>query len=153
MPLKNFGIVSPGVYRGGQPDEHGVRMLRDMGVTAILKLNAENESDVEEDLDGIVVWRVPLEIGLPPFEDLLQMVGQINAYVQQREPVFIHCTHGRDRTGFVVAAYELLVLKRSYAEVDESRAAYGVNDAVHRFFNRDFTRALKLLVEKGRYGD
>ena len=81
MPLKNFGIVGPGVYRGGQPDEHGIQMLFDLGITAILKLNAENESDVVEDLDGIVVWRVPLELGLPPCNELLQMVGQIKAYV------------------------------------------------------------------------
>lgn len=81
MPLKNFGIVCPGVYRGGQPDEHGVTMLRAMGINVILKLNAENESDVVEDLAGMVVWRVPMILGLPLCDELLAVVEQIQRYV------------------------------------------------------------------------
>lgn len=44
------------------------------------------------------------------------------------QPVFVHCRHGQDRTGIVVAAYRMKVDKWSLPDAETEMQAFGFND-------------------------
>jgi len=104
--IPNLAQVNPGIYRGGQPTSEGWQYLHDLGVTNVVKLNTEDEgSDDAAEGFGMSVHRIPISL----WE---QMTGvnpeKISAAVSYVLPqTFIHCSHGQDRTGLVVACYRL----------------------------------------------
>jgi protein tyrosine/serine phosphatase len=95
------------IWRGGQPSDAGWRWLCGQGIEAVVKLNTENEgSDFDAKALGMTIARIPMPwwrqvIYRPAQDDLVEAVKVI---VQNS---FIHCEHGQDRTGIVVACYRL----------------------------------------------
>ena len=111
MPIRNgipnLARVVPGIYRGGQPDASGWVWLCSQGVTNVIKLNEESEgSDAECERLGMVLHRYPISIseqtvGKPPAFKLRGAVANI------KPGTFLHCSHGQDRTGLVIAAWRV----------------------------------------------
>jgi protein tyrosine/serine phosphatase len=110
--IPNFAEVSPGIYRGGQPaGTEGWRYLQALGVQRVVKLNSEAEgSDVAAGEIGLEV----VSIALPPASlgEVFQepAAGDVFAAVEAMRAgnVFVHCTHGEDRTGLVVGTYRVV---------------------------------------------
>jgi len=113
--------VSEGIYRGPRLDD--LNELKSLKVHTILNLedNSEaiqKESETAEQL-GMVMINIPMsEISRPKPADLLKAVKILKD--PDSHPVYVHCLHGRDRTGFVVAAYKIIhddwPLKKAYQE-------------------------------------
>lgn len=146
MPLNNFGMIGPGIYRGAQPDDHGIDILVALGVTCILKLNHADEAPPTRRAE-IVEWHLPMNMTPLPEETTRKLVQDMAAIVEQGGVIFVHCTHGRDRTGFVAAAYGMLALKQSLEAVLFTRAEHGVDNRVSELTNMFFTHALKEFTE------
>lgn len=127
--IPNFAKVSRGVYRSGQiTSQEGWLHLREVvGPSArvhIIKLNFDNEGGatdaLAESLIGADVHYLPIQ---PQGDtDLLdevrnvfvhpdmERVGQAVAllYMATDDDIWlVHCTHGQDRTGFVVGNYRV----------------------------------------------
>ena len=146
MPLNNFGRVDARVYRAAQPDHRGLLLLRDaLEVHAVFKLNTDEES-TDPELDGVVVHHTAIHGIEAPSDDWTRRLVEEIRQQAAVGAVLVHCTYGRDRTGFVVAAYELLALGRELGEVLATRAAYGVEGEWHELLNQSFTRALHRLA-------
>lgn len=145
MPLNNLGVVGPGILRSAQPDLADVATLRMLGVSVVLKLNTRDEAPAVELAPGIVLWEYPFGLHAPPDADIRQLITQLHGYVGA-ETVLVHCTHGRDRTGFVAAAYQLLILRHTLEDVLAERARFGVNTPWHALANLSFTQALERLA-------
>src|SRR2546426_3750531 len=60
--IPRFGILSKGVYRGGQPTEQGFQFLKEKGIKTIINLRAEDNSEeaVVEKL-GMKYIRIPVD--------------------------------------------------------------------------------------------
>jgi protein tyrosine/serine phosphatase len=122
MPLKNFGIVVPGrFYRNAQPDEHGFKVLEELGVDMIHQLNGDSDSQY---------WhRMLRSRNMATFgdftKDVLEAVEQIQTDLDLGRVIDLHCTHGRDRTGVTAAAWQILKDGRTFEEVEEERLHYG----------------------------
>jgi len=56
-------------------------------------------------------------------------------------PVYVHCDHGRDRTGFLAGLYRERVQGWTFAQVSEELARYG-HDARMRFVFPSISRSL-----------
>ena len=86
------------VYRGGQPDEKGWALLQACGVSNVVKLNLEAESDAGARALGMTVNYFPIDIEhqalLKP--KLATITNAVNAI---KPGTYIHCEHGQDRTG------------------------------------------------------
>ena len=136
---RNFGSVvdpscaSAGVYRGGQLRTCGeIAFLKEQGVKTIVKLNEGGSAlDADEkrqaEAAGIAVKRFSLSawsIGKPGTCDKVKEVLRLMENESNR-PVYVHCSAGRDRTGYIVGAYEELVLGRAAGEVLTELATYG----------------------------
>ncbi len=146
MPLDNFGRVGPRVFRCAQFDAEGMETLISLGVTVAIKLNTSDEAP-EVFAAGVTTMEYPFHLQAPPDDETRRVVRQIEDFVESGETVVIHCTHGRDRTGFVCAAYQMLALGMSLDDVLEERARYGVDSPWHKLFNESFTHALERLAQ------
>ena len=101
--------VSEGLYRG--PRLVDLNELKSLKIHTILNLedNSEaiqKESEAAEQL-GIVMINIPMSgISRPKRADLLKAVKIIED--QGARPIYVHCLHGRDRTGYVIAADKIM---------------------------------------------
>lgn len=146
MPLHNLGLVGPRVFRCAQPGALDVACLRALGITHLVKLNTPEESP-EAILSGLTVLCAPLHLRAPDDDWTRRLVAHIAAQVAAGETVLVHCTHGRDRTGFACAAYQLLALGQPLAYCLEERARFGVDNPWAAIANQSFTHALERLAD------
>jgi hypothetical protein len=105
--VPNFAVVDYNIYRGGQPTAQGWEYLKTLGVTNVVKLNDESEgSDAYACLVGMTINRFPISLSDQLFylKHREMVWGAVDAITPH---TFIHCQHGQDRTGLVVACYRI----------------------------------------------
>jgi len=104
--LENFYKVDDHLYRGAQPDAAGMRKLREMGVKTVVNLRLAHD-DTDEigqlDLDGV---HIRIDAFRPEIDALVEFL--VVATDPNRQPVFVHCQRGIDRTGIAVAVYRVI---------------------------------------------
>jgi len=103
----NLCKVSDTLYRGAQPTREGFENLKKLGIKTVISLR-DHHSD-EELLAGTELNYIPLssdtwEVTPDRIADFLQVATTPDA-----APVFVHCLHGADRTGTMVASYRIVV--------------------------------------------
>lgn len=108
--LPNFHRVNEQLYRGAQPKTGGIETLARMGIKTIVNLRNDDENAQAEEVAAraasLRYFNEPLErLGRPADEQIERILSIINA--PENQPVFVHCAHGADRTGVVVACYRI----------------------------------------------
>lgn len=111
--IPNAGRIDEHLYRGAQPRHGSLKHLRELGITTIVDLRAEDSSlrekeRMEAEALGIRFISIPLGGFSPPAKD------QITTFLalftgQSPGAVFVHCRLGEDRTGVFIAAYRIAV--------------------------------------------
>lgn len=108
MELKKVGDK---LYRGPRPGSYAE--LAAAGVTAVVNLesgvyeathNDTYEHEKPEDF-GLKAFDIRCSDITPPSR---ASVARFIAIVEQEKCVYVHCLHGRDRTGFMCAAYRMV---------------------------------------------
>ncbi len=139
--IGNFGKVNERLYRGAQPDAEGVRNLKRLGVRTIINLRMTNDvwraEGAEASANGVLYTNAPLwGVGRPTAAQVRLVLGLIESLPP---PVFIHCEHGCDRTGTIIACYRIEHDHWSgQAALDEARrfGMSGLERGMKRFVNR-----------------
>lgn len=108
--LPNFHEVNQNLYRGAQPRAGGIQKLKELGVKTIINLRGADEGTEAEEREaraaGLNYFNIPLDgLGRPSDEKVLKILALIND--SKNWPVFIHCNHGKDRTGTIIACYRI----------------------------------------------
>ena len=131
---KRFGVVEEGhVYRSGQLSDQMLEpTLRKYGIDVVIDLNG-----VEPGLPGqaheieavaamgLVHRRFPLAgDGTGDFDVYTEAVAALILNRRAGRRVLVHCAAGSQRTGSVIAAYELLYLGKPPSEVYETMQCY-----------------------------
>jgi hypothetical protein len=106
------------IFRGGHPDEDGLKLLVSKDVRSIDDL--EDGTAPEQEVDMIKSLGLDLQEFLHPLPEVgvislpngqYDHDAMIAAVAELRRsanfPVFVHCTHGEDRTGMVVALHRV----------------------------------------------
>lgn len=124
--LGHFFKVNDTLYRGQQPSDKGFEMLKEKGIKTVVYLHfsksqAAHEKKVVEGL-GMNFVHIPMSWLTPPKESQIKQWLAVTGDTNQG-PVFVHCQHGRDRTGTMVGiyriAYEGWTFDQAYAEMKE----------------------------------
>lgn len=122
MALQNFGIVEyTKLYRGAQPDAKGFDDLWQLGVRETLVLNGTNDNALG--WHGLVLAR-PMN-GLETADEVEKIVTDLQRSLDIGRTVFVHCTHGRDRTGCVVGAWRIVSCGWTFSKMEQERLLYG----------------------------
>lgn len=128
--LSNVGRVASGVYRGAQPKPEGYATLSAMGIRTVINLrllHSEREAVTAAGMKSI-------EIPMNTFKDVSpEKVKRVIGFIRDpaNQPVFVHCAHGQDRTGIVVAAYRMEADGWSREDAIAEMQAFGFNDIWH----------------------
>jgi uncharacterized protein (TIGR01244 family) len=107
--LPNLFKVSDTLYRGAQPENEGYAELKKMGIKTIVNLRNTNTDRAQAKKYGIEYVHIPVDTSAPDkdeFEKFLRIAAD-----PSRQPVFVHCRHGADRTGTAVALYRIKIQK------------------------------------------
>jgi protein tyrosine/serine phosphatase len=146
--ILNFGKISDALYRGAQPDAPGLTNLAKLGIKLIINLRMTNDLWAPEEslarAQGLLYTNIPLRgLGRPTDTQIRSILALIQT---APGPVFVHCQHGCDRTGTVVACYRIQHDKwNSDAALDEA-VRYGISrfERGMRRFIADFAKPPKI---------
>jgi|PersoiStandDraft_1058852.scaffolds.fasta_scaffold55191_2 protein tyrosine phosphatase (PTP) superfamily phosphohydrolase (DUF442 family) len=102
--VDNLYRIEDDLYRSAQPTADGLKELASMGVKAVLDLKGDGDNFSGGSLK---LLHVPMTaFGLR--DDKVVAALKILADPQNR-PIVVHCQHGADRTGAIVALYRVVV--------------------------------------------
>ncbi len=121
--LHNVFRVSDNLIRGAQPTAEGLAALKAMGVKTVVNLQVFHDDHAEQ--AGLQSVRIDMESWRPKREQVVEFLRVMND--PNRTPVYVHCYHGSDRTGTMVALYRIAMQGWTKEQaVDEmTRGGYG----------------------------
>lgn len=136
--LKNMYKIDDGVYRSGQPSREDFTLLYRWGITEVLNLRNYYTDKDERDTVNIILYNVKMAAHRINEKDVIQALRLIK---NRKGSILIHCKHGSDRTGLVVAMYRIIVQGWSREEaINEMKLGgygfHGIYKNIIRFINK-----------------
>jgi len=128
--VENFARVNPALYRGGQPTEEGFRQLKAMGIKTVIDFRSYHSTKKQVEAAGMTALEIPLKADLgstPPDDEALKAFFGV-VLDPARQPVYIHCAFGKDRTGTMAAVYRLEVDGWNADEALQEMEAFGYHN-------------------------
>jgi len=141
--IPNLRQVKPGLWRSGQPRTvFDWDYLKKLGVTRVVKLNFEREySDSFARVVGITTYVVSVQ----PEGDKDLISDITNTFVRPDEKTIeeaeklidlsvgtlVHCTHGQDRTGYLIGRYRVNSDGWSKNDAYTEMLKYGFHPELH----------------------
>lgn len=103
--VPNLHRISGRLYRSAQPTANGFLALETLGIHTVLNLRQYHDDDDEAAGTQLVLKHRWVNTG--DFGDT-EMLDALQTIAAAREPVLVHCWHGADRTGTVIALYRMV---------------------------------------------
>lgn len=143
--LPNFHQVNANLYRGAQPKAGGLKQLAALGIKTIINLRGTDAATRAEEQEahalGLRYFNLPLpDNSRPKPAQVEHVLSLVNA--PQNFPVFVHCHHGADRTGTIIACYHIATEHWAYREARAEAKRYGLHWTQYgmKDFIKDFAR-------------
>lgn len=103
--IKNIHKVDSGVYRCSQPDISNFKELEEAGFKEILNLRRYHSDNSKTKETDLTLHHIKIRAEAIKEKHLLEAMR----IIKDREgPILIHCHHGSDRTGAVIAMYRII---------------------------------------------
>lgn len=110
IKIRKLGHVTPWLLRGGQPTKDALLQLNKSGVRTVINLRWSSDALWEErqwihetDMNYVVI---PLTyLALPTRTQVNRFLSVLDD--SANHPVFVHCQHGVDRTGMMLAIWRI----------------------------------------------
>lgn len=137
--LENLYQISDNLYRCEQPRGNDWNALAENGNKTIINFRRRQSDRDAEGTSGLTFVHLPMRAGKIRYEKVVECLRMIN---ESPNPTIVHCLHGSDRTGCVVACYRMVFCgwtrEQAIAEFLDPRFGY------HRFW---FPGIVKFLEE------
>ena len=136
VPVKVDGVpnlfqVTPTLYRSAQPTPQGFKNLRQLGIQTVVNLRGGEDDERAALAVGFGLESVPLSAAHVRHESnirVLRLLGKTDL-----GPVLVHCQHGADRTGMILALYRMVYQgwDRGKAIEEMRKGGYGFHSIWH----------------------
>jgi len=115
--LPNLHKVNDQLYRGAQPEKNGYEELAKMGIKTVICLR-ESDPDIEAIKRAkLECVHIPVKTWHPTDDEVVRFLKTVTD--KKKQPVFVHCRHGSDRTGTMCAIYRVAIDGWSKADAIE----------------------------------
>lgn len=103
--LKNIYKIDEGIYRSEQPDQNDFISLQKTGLSEVLNLRRYWKDNNKARKTDLKLHHISMKAGDIKERDVIKALKLIN---DRKGPMLIHCWHGSDRTGMLIAMYRVL---------------------------------------------
>lgn len=110
---QNLYQVSPWLYRSEQPINNQKNQLNQLGISTIISLRSRNKSQEQLGNLGFNVIHIPIHTWAINRQQVVDTMKALKQAQLAQEKVLIHCYHGSDRTGTMIAMYRIFFEKWS----------------------------------------
>jgi protein tyrosine/serine phosphatase len=115
--LKNLYKVDEGIYRSEQPGRAEFQALEQYGIKEVLNLRAWHSDINAAKNTGLILHRIRMNAHNANDYDV---VSALRIIKNRKGAILIHCHHGSDRTGLIVAMYKIIFRNTSKKDaIDE----------------------------------
>lgn len=156
--LPNFYQVNANLYRSAQPTREGFLYLNNLPtfgqpnrpIKTILSLRDANDDTKFNSIDSLLVLKqIRFHTWHPEDEEVITFLRIVNN--PEWQPVLVHCKHGSDRTGMMIAIYRIAYQGWSKQQaIDEMiNGGYGFHQMwqnLIRYINELDIEAIKIQV-------
>jgi tyrosine-protein phosphatase SIW14 len=119
----NLYKVNADLFRSEQPSKEGVETIKKLGIKTIINLRqTQTDRRILKNI-GINAQHLRINTWTISYDDVLEALKLIR---DSEKPVLIHCKHGSDRTGCVIAVYRMVYENASK------------EDAINEFLNKQY---------------
>ena len=145
----NFYQVTPMLFRSAQPTAEAFRQYEKFGIKTVINLR-NHHSDRKYMRSGkLKLIEVRINTGSIDDDEVITVLRHIK---NAQGPVLVHCQHGADRTGTIIAMYRIVFQGWSKAEaLDELKnGGYGFHSIwinIPRYINKVDVKKIKTAVE------
>lgn len=106
----NFRQVTPAIYRSGLISKESVPYLKELGIKTVLTFDNQPKRVAEEQQflkeAGIESISIPWSGWDDPDDETIRKIHQVMDS-PERQPILVHCKHGQERTGVVLATWRI----------------------------------------------
>lgn len=102
----NLHKVSDVLYRSAQPSAEGMKTIDALGVKSVLSLRSFHSDRREARSTKLGLVRVRFDTWDVDEDELIEALRILRD--PARQPVLVHCKHGADRTGLIIALHRIL---------------------------------------------
>jgi tyrosine-protein phosphatase SIW14 len=137
--IRRFAEIRPGLARGGDPGEEGLRYLHANGYRTVVSFLTDTAESAAVVQSGMRYIHIPMRSSFfyadpPTGEQVRRFLSVVMDSTQY--PTFIHCHAGKDRTGAMTAIYRMEVDGWTPSEAIQEMEAFGFSgryQRLHRF--------------------
>lgn len=103
--FKNLYKINDSIYRSEQPSKEGMQQLQELGIKTILNFRNHHNDKDEVAKTNLISERIALNTNKITYADIVQ---SLKIMQKAKKPILLHCLHGSDRTGCMIAAYRMV---------------------------------------------
>lgn len=115
--VPNLYRVSGELYRGDQPTPQGMQNLKKLGLKTIINLRSFHSDRDETIAAGLAYEHIYMKPWHPEEDEVVHFLKIVTD--PKRTPVLVHCKHGADRTGTMIAVYRIAV--QGWSKIEATR--------------------------------
>lgn len=134
--LDNLYQIDEGVYRSEQPSADDFKALEQYGIEEVLNLRRLHSDNKKAQGTSLKLHRLKTNAHSISIEELTEALKIIH---RRKGPILIHCRHGSDRTGAVIAMYRIVFQGVSKEEAIEEMKNGGFG------FHRIYTNIVRTI--------
>lgn len=120
----NFYRVNPKLYRAAQPSVNAFHEYKRFGIKTVINLRANHSDKKKVGHSGLKLIEVPINTWSLDDGEVIAVLLHLK---NEPGPILVHCQHGADRTGTIMAMYRIIFQDWSREEaLDEMKnGGYG----------------------------
>lgn len=128
--LLNLYMLNDSIYRCEQPDSLGFTVIDSIGIKSILNLRSKQTDSVNINNTKLNLYNVEM---LSFFIRDKEIIKALKIIHDSPKPIIVHCKHGSDRTGIIIAMYRIIYQDwpKEKAIIEMKEGGYGFHE-IHK---------------------